>query len=103
MKLKRKLIRNNRQRPTGTSASFASTRLRLTAFASYSIAQGLVRASTMFQHTNFHQTLNYSSVSVMPLVRHCGHSFFYDGYEKENGNYSGLGYRICHILYFLRY
>ena len=52
--IKRKLIRNNRQRPTGTSASFASTRLRPTAFASYSIAQGLVRASTMFQHTNFH-------------------------------------------------
>ena len=52
--IKRKLIRNNRQRPTGTSASFASTRLRPTAFASYSIAQGLVRALTMFQHTNFH-------------------------------------------------
>ena len=30
------------------SASFVSTRLRPTAFASYSIAQGLVRASTMF-------------------------------------------------------
>ena len=66
--IKRKLIRNNRQRPTGTSAFFASTRLRLTVFASYSTAQGLVRASTMFQHTNFHSTLNYSSVSVMPLV-----------------------------------
>ena len=50
------------------SASFASTRLRPTEFASYSIAQGLVRASTMFQDTNFHQTLNYSSVSVMLLV-----------------------------------
>lgn len=49
--IKRKLIRNNRQRPTGTSASFVSTRLRPTAFASYSIAQGFVRASTMFQHT----------------------------------------------------
>lgn len=51
MKLKRKLIRNNRQRPSGTSASFVSARLRPTAFASYSIAQGFVRASTMFQHT----------------------------------------------------
>ena len=30
------------------SVSFVSTRLRPTAFASYSIAQGLVRASTMF-------------------------------------------------------
>lgn len=30
------------------SASFVSTRLRPTAFASYSIAQGLVRASTIF-------------------------------------------------------
>ena len=30
------------------SASFVSTKLRPTAFASYSIAQGLVRASTMF-------------------------------------------------------
>ena len=103
MKLKRKLIRNNRQRPTGTSASFVSTRLRPTAFASSSTMQELVRASTMFQHTNSHSTLNYSSVSVMLLVWHCGHFFFYDGYEKENGNYSGLGYRICHILYFLRY
>ena len=102
MKLKRKLIWNNRQRPSG-SASFVSTRLRLTVFASYSTAQGLVRASTMFQHTNFHSTLNYSSVSVMPLVWHCGHIFFYDGYEKENGYYSSIGYRICHILYILRY
>ena len=46
--------KKNRQRPSGTSASFVSTRLSPTAFASYSIAQGLVRASTMFQHTNFH-------------------------------------------------
>ena len=36
------------------SASFVSTRLRPTAFVSSSTAQGLVRASTMFQHTNFH-------------------------------------------------
>ena len=36
------------------STSFVSTRLRPTAFASSSTVQGLVRASTMFQHTNFH-------------------------------------------------
>ena len=83
------------------SASFVSTRLRPTAFASYSTAQGLVRASTMFQDTNFHKTLNYSSVSVMPLVWHCGHFFFNDGYEKGNGN---IGYCICYIvLYITRY
>ena len=52
------------------SASFVSTRLRSTAFASSSTVQGLVRASTMFQHTNFHSTLNYSSVSVRtPRIR----------------------------------
>lgn len=50
------------------SASFVLTRLRPTAFASSSTVQGLVRASTMFQDTNFHQTLNYSSVSVILLV-----------------------------------
>ena len=44
-------------------------------WASYSIAQEPVLASTMFQHTNFHSTLNYSSVSVMPLAWYCGHIF----------------------------
>ena len=85
------------------SASFVSTRLKPTAFVSYSIAQWLVRASIMFQDTNFHQTLNYSSVSVMPLVWHYGHIFFYDVYEEEFDNYSCFGYRICYILYILRY
>ena len=85
------------------SASFVSTRLRPTAFASSSTAQGLVRASTMFQHTNFYLTLNYSFVSVMPLVWHCGHIFFYDGYEEEIDNYSSFGYLTCHFLYLMWY
>ena len=85
------------------SASFVSTRLRPTAFASSSTAQGLVRASTMFQHTNFHSTLNYSFVSVILLVWHCGHFFFYDGYEEEIDNYSSFGYLTYCILYLMWY
>ena len=37
----------------------------------------------------------------MPLAWHCGHFFFYDGYEEEIGNYSSFGYLTCCILYLM--
>ena len=37
----------------------------------------------------------------MPFAWHCGHFFFYDGYEEEIGNYSSFGYLICCFLYIL--
>ena len=37
----------------------------------------------------------------MPLAWHCGHFFFYDGYEEEIDNYCSFGYLTCHFLYFI--
>ncbi len=96
MKLKRKLIRNNRQRPSWYKRILRFDKIKTNGIR---IVYDSARACPCINNVSAYKlSLNSQLfIRVRDATRLTLRTHFY-GYEIENGNYSSIGYCICYVL-----